>query len=217
MEWYIKLHRKILEWEWYDDPNTMRLFLHILLTANYTDKNWRGQLIKRWQLLTSISHLALDTWLSLKQVRLTIDKLKRTNEVASYTTHQYTILEVVNYELYQWERANEETNERQTEGKRRANEGQQLKKDNKDKKDKKERIYRAFAHLKITEEEFEKLKSEWYTTEQIDGILDEIQNYKKNTKYSSLLITSRNWLKRRQTDNKTPSPNNSTYDKVELL
>lgn len=217
MEWYIKLHRKILEWEWYDDPNTMRLFLHILLTANYTDKNWRGKIIKRWQLITSVSHLSIDTWLSLKQVRLAIEKLKTTNEMASYTTSQYTILEVIKYDSYQSERTNETANERQTDGKPTANEGQQHKNTKKEKNNKKERIYRAFAHLKITEEEFEKLKSEWYTTEQIDGIFDEIQNFKGNTKYTSLLITSRNWLKRRQNDNKTPSPNNSAYDKVELL
>ena len=34
---FIKLHRKILKWEWYDEPNTMRLFIHLLLTASIED------------------------------------------------------------------------------------------------------------------------------------------------------------------------------------
>ncbi len=27
---FIKLHRKIIDWEWYDDINTKTLFIHIL-------------------------------------------------------------------------------------------------------------------------------------------------------------------------------------------
>jgi hypothetical protein len=57
--------------------------------------------------------------------------------MASYTTSQYTILEVVNYDSYQSERTNNETNEGQAEGKARANEGQQHKNTKKDKKEKK--------------------------------------------------------------------------------
>ena len=42
MEGWIKLHRQILDWEWYDDINVKVLFLHLLLTANYEDKKWQG-------------------------------------------------------------------------------------------------------------------------------------------------------------------------------
>ena len=28
--------------EWYDDPNTCRLFFHLMLTVNYQSKEWRG-------------------------------------------------------------------------------------------------------------------------------------------------------------------------------
>ena len=33
MSGWIKLHRKITEWEWYSDANTFRVFMHLLLTA----------------------------------------------------------------------------------------------------------------------------------------------------------------------------------------
>ena len=33
MEGYIQIHRKILEWEWFDDHNTFRLFMYLLLKA----------------------------------------------------------------------------------------------------------------------------------------------------------------------------------------
>lgn len=39
---FIMLPRSITNWQWYDEPNTMRIFLHLLLTANYTDRSWHG-------------------------------------------------------------------------------------------------------------------------------------------------------------------------------
>ena len=49
MEGWIKLHRKILDWEWYTDAPVRILFEHLLLTANSEDKKWRGMTIKRGQ------------------------------------------------------------------------------------------------------------------------------------------------------------------------
>jgi hypothetical protein len=62
-------------------------------------------------------------------------------------------------------------------------------------KEKENNIYRQFAHLKLTQEEFEKL-NENYTKEAIDEILDNIENYKKNKDYTSLYLTANNWLKK---------------------
>lgn len=56
-------------------------------------------------------------------------------------------------------------------------------------------FYRKFAHLKLTQEEFEKLRQS-HTKESIDSILDRIENYKRNTNYKSLYLTANNWLKK---------------------
>ncbi len=116
---WIKLHRQLLDWEWYNDVNTTRVFLHLLLVANHKENKWRGITIKRGQRLTSVSALASETNLSIKNIRTAIKRLKSTNEVASQSTAQHTVFTMVNYDLYQ-EVASEAANEGQTKGKQGA-------------------------------------------------------------------------------------------------
>lgn len=61
-------------------------------------------------------------------------------------------------------------------------------------------IYMSFKHLKITKAECIKL-NENYTKEQIDTVLESIQNYKGNSKYVSLYLTAKNWLKKEHGEN----------------
>jgi hypothetical protein len=56
-------------------------------------------------------------------------------------------------------------------------------------------IYRSFAHLSMSVEQFNKLQVD-YTKEQIDSCLDSIENFKNNKKYKSLYLTAKNWLKK---------------------
>ena len=80
MEGWIKVHRKLVDWEWYNDINVKVVFLHLLLTANHKEKQWKGQTILRGQKLTSIEHLADDVGLTFQQTRTALKKLKSTDE-----------------------------------------------------------------------------------------------------------------------------------------
>ncbi len=119
MSGWIKLHRKLTDWEWYSDVNTSRVFLHLLLVANHKDNQWRGIPIKRGQRLTSLSKLASETNLSIKNIRTAIKRLKSTHEVASYSNAQHTVFTVINYDMYQDE-ASEVASEGQANGKQGA-------------------------------------------------------------------------------------------------
>jgi hypothetical protein len=113
MSGWIKLHRQILEWEWYSDNNCFRLFTHLVLKANYKQKRFKGIELKIGSIVTSRDILARETGLSSQQIRTALNKLISTNEVTSVTSSQGTIIQIVNYEKYQVE-TNETTNEQPT-------------------------------------------------------------------------------------------------------
>lgn len=120
---WIKLHRKLREWEWYSDTNCVRVFLELLLTCEYTDKKWRGIIVKRGQLLTSLKELSSITNLTEKQIRTVLDKLKKTGEIRSTRADQGQLVTLTHYEEYQderLERAGERADRGQTEGRPRA-------------------------------------------------------------------------------------------------
>jgi len=186
MNGWIKLHRKLIDWEWYDDPNTLRLFLHILLKANHKTKKYRGVTIKPGQIMTGQDLLASELGLTRRNIRTSLTKLKSTNELTIKSSAQGTIIQIVNYVDYQMV-TSKTTSDRPTSDQRPTT----------NKKDKKEeKIYRAFAHLSITQDQVDKIHEEEWQLKDIDNCLDQIENYAKNTAYVNLNLTVRNWLKR---------------------
>lgn len=119
--YYLKLYYKLLEWEWYTNPNVMRLFIHCLLKANRYEKKWQGITIKAGSFVTSYENLAFETGLTVRQVRTAIEKLKTTNELTHKGHSQYSIITVNNWNLYQ---ANDKQNDKQMTNERQTNDKQ---------------------------------------------------------------------------------------------
>lgn len=65
--------------------------------------------------------------------------------------------------------------------------------------------YRRFAHLSISNDEVKKLL-EKNTQTQIDNVLNDIENYKQNTKYKSLYLTAVKWLQKNEPISEGISP-----------
>lgn len=97
----ILLHRKIIEWEWYGDINTSRLFIHMLLIANWKEGHFRGTKVPRGSFVSSLDKLSEETGLTKREIRTAISRLKTTGEVTVKATNKFSVFTVENYNLYQ--------------------------------------------------------------------------------------------------------------------
>ena len=94
---FVAFPRGLTAWEWYDDPNTCRLFFHLLLTANWEPKNWHGIVVSPGSRVASVKKLAEETGLTIKNVRTSLEKLKTTNYLAIKATNKYSVISIENW------------------------------------------------------------------------------------------------------------------------
>lgn len=118
MDGHIKFYRKFLDWGWYQDINTKVLFIHMLLKANWKDGTFMGTTVPRGSFVSSIKSLAYETGLTEREIRTGISHLKMTGEVTSKATNKYSVFTIKNYDLYQSDDRQDDT---QATGERHSN------------------------------------------------------------------------------------------------
>lgn len=114
MQGWIKLHRNIMQSETFSKLNAIQqlITIYIILNANHEDGVWYDKYkdievpIERGQLITSRKKIA-DEWfkgdkeVTEQKVRTTLKKLEKIGFLTSKSTNSYTLLEVLNYNVYQ--------------------------------------------------------------------------------------------------------------------
>lgn len=98
---YIKLYRKIDSWEWADDPTMFYFWTRLLLMVNWEDQMYQGELVERGAMITSLSKLASDMKLTVKQVRTCLDRLSKGKQLGIQRARKGTKITLWNYESYQ--------------------------------------------------------------------------------------------------------------------
>lgn len=103
---FIKIHRRLLKWEWYKDTNTKVLFLHCLLKANWKDGRFQGIGVPRGSFVTSLSTLSeelssKEQTFTVQNVRTSLKHLTLTGELTSKSYSKYRIITVNKYNEYQ--------------------------------------------------------------------------------------------------------------------
>ena len=122
---FVKLHRQLLDWEWYDDKNCRLVFIHCLLKANFKDKRWKGQEIKRGSFVTSLGKLSGEIGISKQQLRTVLAKLSKTGEITHSSSNSNTLITLCKYNEYQGvasENENKITHEQHTSNTRATHE-----------------------------------------------------------------------------------------------
>lgn len=98
---WIKIDRNILDWGWYTDANTFRVFLHLLITANIKPRRFLGVMINRGEVATSYASIAETLEISTQNARTAISHLKSTGEITTKRHPRFTVISIVNYDSYQ--------------------------------------------------------------------------------------------------------------------
>lgn len=181
---FVKLYRSMLTWEWYDDINVKILFLHLILTANYEDKKWRGKVIKRGQRVVSVKKLSEELGITVRQVRTAIDKLVMTNDLTNSKFAECNVLTLVNYDKYQTV-TNEMTNVGQTSDKRLTNRWQTSDKSMTTTKEYKEREeYKEYKEIKKEEKKKQPSESPFdkIENEKLKQVLSDFKDMRKAMK-----------------------------------
>lgn len=98
---YIKVHRSILDWEWFTSGSVLRVWIYLLMKANWADGRFRGEEVPRGSLITSYTRIAEGTGLSRSSVIRAIAKLKKTGEIKVRNKSRYSHIFVTRYDEYQ--------------------------------------------------------------------------------------------------------------------
>ena len=110
---HIKLHRKMLDWEWFKHPPTVVTWLTILMLAEWNTDNG----LKPGQLMTTSKELEEITGLSRQQIRTALDHLVATKNITKKLTKNATkngmLITVENWRIYQHKppKTNQESNQ----------------------------------------------------------------------------------------------------------
>lgn len=118
-EGWLKIFRKLTEWEWYNHSEMVHLFIHLLLKASPTDKVWQGIKIGRGQLITGRQKLCADTGISERTIRTCLARLVSSGEISIKTTNKYSVITICKYADYQrqeeqTDQQNDQRNDQQT-------------------------------------------------------------------------------------------------------
>lgn len=124
---WIRLHRRLLDWEWYSDTNMVRLFVHLLLKANTDCRRWQGREVPRGSLVTSRATLEDETGLSQKTIRTCLARLIATGEIEIEATHRFSLVTICNFDNYQESERGERPTGGQVNGQQTANQTAKLK------------------------------------------------------------------------------------------
>ena len=170
---WIKLHRDFTKFEWYQDANTVRLFLHLLITANHKKAKWQGNSIDRGQLITSHGNLANDLGLTIQNVRTSLLKLKKSENLTIKSTSKFTMISICNYDTYQSDDSptNTPANRRLTDDQQTTNNQLTTNKNDKNEKNEKEEAERfVFFGIDLRTLDQKTLQGKQKTLEQLKQV-----------------------------------------------
>ncbi len=98
---WVKIHRSILDWQWWSDNNMLRLWLYLIITASVEDRKWRNITVKRGQLIVTRKELSETLGISEQSIRTCLSRLEESGEINRQITNKYTVITLCKFDTYQ--------------------------------------------------------------------------------------------------------------------
>lgn len=95
---FVKLPRNFLEWEWFDDANTLKVYLALICLASFKDCRLKGYELKRGQAPVSLEILARRTNMTIRSVRTALKHLEMSGDIEIVHTNKFSVVTVKNYD-----------------------------------------------------------------------------------------------------------------------
>ena len=103
-ERWVKLHSKLLEWEWFKDGYTLRVFIYMLFDASHKKEKRYGIDLEAGMVATNVPLIASMTQMSENWARRSLNNLLKTGElvlVGEKSSSRFRVYRIANWRKYQ--------------------------------------------------------------------------------------------------------------------
>ena len=90
-----------MQWKWHNNPTMMTVWVHLLMLAEYEQRECEGVTLKRGECLVSQQWLAEFVGISERMLRTCLERLAETGEIEKKKTWRRTLIVIKKYDEYQ--------------------------------------------------------------------------------------------------------------------
>lgn len=95
---FVQLSDDLSSWEWFDDRNTVYVYIRLLLGASWGERDYKGIHLQRGQLIISQREFADKCGITRQELRTILDRLIATHKITQTSTHKFSLITVVEYD-----------------------------------------------------------------------------------------------------------------------
>jgi len=204
MEGYVKLHRESQDSSVFDDPKVWKVWCWCLMRAAWEPKKFKfggiDTVLEPGDFITGLNSASKELKLSTQSLRTVYEYLKSTSRITIKSTNKFSIISILNWELYQSEinkQDNKQTNKPLT--------NQQQTTNNKEEREEREEVKnRHHEFVFLTTKEYQQLVDR-FTEHGARARIESLNLYlgSKGVKYKSHYHTILSWERKENPPPKT--------------
>lgn len=95
---FVQLSDDLSSWDWFDDKNTVYIYIRLLMEASWGERDYKGVHLQRGQLIISQREFAEKCRVSRQELRTILDRLIATHKITQIATHKFSLITLIEYD-----------------------------------------------------------------------------------------------------------------------